>query len=80
MKLICNLPIYFLDFEIQSHSQARPNLWIADPPFHIKYRVKFRNKLQCREDIYNTYIDLNIQRTGLIHPSCCWRIELRETL
>lgn len=51
MKLICNLPIYFLDFEIQSHSQARPNLWIADP-FHIKYRVKFRNKLQCREDIY----------------------------
>ena len=54
MKLICNLPIYFLDFEIQSHSQARPNLWISDP-FHIKYsQIPEQIAMQRR---YITYID-----------------------
>ena len=55
MKLICNLPIYFLGFEIQSHSQARPNLWIADP-FHIKYNIESYSgtncNADCREEIY----------------------------
>ena len=79
MKLICNLPIYFLDFEIQSHSQARPNLWIADP-FHIKYNIESNSGTNCNAEKIYTYIDLNIQRTGFIQPFCCWRIELRETL